>query len=392
MSSQKVSGEPAVAEPAEQAPTRRSPATAVLQRLGEGLFGLLFAALLVLILASIVGRNIGHGLPWWVDAAQLLFVYLALTGGVVSYATGDAIAFTEVVRRLPQAVSEAAGGVTVGAVLGLSVIECYASTQAMLAVQGQVSTIAGIPSVLYAAPFAVAFLLWALIGLVRTARMVRHPLSVVGVLVGIAIVALPYLVSSSDGPSTTQALGFAFVIMLVLLLVGTPLAFVLLSGAYLTNALAAFSSQQLPIDLVSATGDILLLAIPFFIFVGYLLTDGSLSRRSPGSSTPWWATCPAARILLPSSACSSSPESPAPRSQTSRRCRSPCAESWTRNSTTRRTTRSSRPLWWRPSGSSQGTVVSPKAYALATAPVCCAEPPWLARRSRRVWFCSFSAR
>lgn len=278
MSSQKVSGEPAVAEPAEQAPTRRSPATAVLQRLGEGLFGLLFAALLVLILASIVGRNIGHGLPWWVDAAQLLFVYLALTGGVVSYATGDAIAFTEVVRRLPQAVSEAAGGVTVGAVLGLSVIECYASMQAMLAVQGQVSTIAGIPSVLYAAPFAVAFLLWALIGLVRTARMVRHPLSVVGVLVGIAIVALPYLVSSSDGPSTTQALGFAFVIMLVLLLVGTPLAFVLLSGAYLTNALAAFSSQQLPIDLVSATGDILLLAIPFFIFVGYLLTDGSLSR------------------------------------------------------------------------------------------------------------------
>jgi len=271
-------GDGTIRSPAEPVTTRRSRAAAVLQLLGEALFGLLFAALLVLILASIVGRNIGHGLSWWVDVAQLLFVYLALTGGVVSYATGSAIAFTEVVRRLPATVSEAARGVTLGAVLALSGIECYASMEAMLAVRGQVSTIAAIPSVLYAAPFVVAFLLWGLISVVRILAMVRRPLSAVGPLVGVAVVALPYLLTSAAGLSTTQALGFAFVVMLVLLLVGTPLSFVLLSGAYLTNTLASFSLQELPIDLVSATGDVLLLAIPFFIFVGYLLTEGSLSR------------------------------------------------------------------------------------------------------------------
>lgn len=265
-----------------QAPpaTRRWTAAAVLERIGESAFGLMFAALLLLILTSIIGRNLGHGLSWWLDAAQLLFVYLALTGGVVSYASGDAISFTEVLRRLPVRVGELAEGLSVGAVLGLSAIECYASTEATIAVQGQVSTTAGIPSVLYAAPFAVAFLLWGLTSLIRAAKIARRPVPVIGLVLGLAVVALPYLSSHSMALTfgTTQALGFAFLTMLVLLLAGTPLSFVLLAGAYMTNALAAFSTQELPIDLVSATGDVLLLAIPFFIFVGYLLTDGSLSR------------------------------------------------------------------------------------------------------------------
>lgn len=260
--------------------SRRGGVQSVLVRIGESAFGLLFAALLLLILVSIIGRNVGHGLPWWLDAAQLLFVYLALIGGVVSYGSGDAISFTEVLRRLPEPIRQLAEGLSVGAVLGLSALECYAATQATVAVQGQVSTTASIPSVLYSAPFAVAFLLWALIALVHALRVVRGVLPGIGLLVGLVIVGVPSLpsIAAGGGLETTQSLGYAFLFMLLLLLAGTPLSFVLLAGAYLTNALTAFSSQELPIDLVSATGDVLLLAIPFFIFVGYLLTDGTLSR------------------------------------------------------------------------------------------------------------------
>ena len=245
--------------------SRRGGVQSVLVRIGESAFGLLFAALLLLILVSIIGRNVGHGLPWWLDAAQLLFVYLALIGGVVSYGSGDAISFTEVLRRLPEPIRQLAEGLSVGAVLGLSALECYAATQATVAVQGQVSTTASIPSVLYSAPFAVAFLLWALIALVHALRVVRGVLPGIGLLVGLVIVGVPSLpsIAAGGGLETTQALGHAVLFMLLLLLAGTPLSFVLLAGAYLTNALTAFSSQELPIDLVSATGDVLLLAIPF---------------------------------------------------------------------------------------------------------------------------------
>jgi tripartite ATP-independent transporter DctM subunit len=171
--------------------------------------------------------------------------------------------------------------VALGAVLALSVIEAWESAQATLNSRGQSSTIASIPLVLYTAPFAVAFALWAAASLARIARDCRSLTGLAGGALGAAVIVVP-LAATQSSPmmmDNTKALSIGFIIMLALLLLGTPLSFVLLSGAYLANTFPGLNGpQELPLDLVSSTNDILLLSIPFFIFVGYLLTDSSLSR------------------------------------------------------------------------------------------------------------------
>lgn len=262
--------------------SRRAVAGNLLMGVGDAFFATLTAALFAVILANVVGREVfGHGLPWWLDVAQLLFVYLALTGGVIGYCSGDSIHFGELVRRMPRPLGRVGEGVALGAVLALSVVEAWESVQATLDSRGQSSTIASIPLVLYAAPFAVAFFLWAVVSLSRIARDCRSLLGLAGGVLGAAVIVVPFVITQSSPTmmDSTKALGIGFIIMLALLLLGTPLSFVLLSGAYLANTLPGLNGpQELPLDLVSSTNDILLLSIPFFIFVGYLLTDSSLSR------------------------------------------------------------------------------------------------------------------
>ena len=71
-----------------------------------------------------------------------------------------------------------------------------------------------------------------------------------------------------------------FISMVILLFAGVPIAFVL--GGSSVLALAADSGTNMSIviqRMFSGTGSFTLLAIPFFVLAGNLMSSGGISRR-----------------------------------------------------------------------------------------------------------------
>jgi tripartite ATP-independent transporter DctM subunit len=248
----------------------------VIAMLGE--LGILFGNLIVRAVS-------GHDWAWSQEVAQLALSIIAFIGGAVAYRRGRQPALTYLADRLParwQPVRPAAVDITVFALpIGLFAVS-WPAVQAAGAVH---SDFLKIPMSWFAVSVPIGALLFSLFAL---DKLLKHGVRIL--LTGLGVVAALLLVEYGIWQLVaytynTAAIGTAaaIVVFAALLLLGVPIALVLLaaSGIYIVVSSNAPLSVTTT-NLTGVTNNFLLVSIPFFVLAGFIMSNTKLSQGLAG--------------------------------------------------------------------------------------------------------------
>ena len=246
---------------------------AVLQWLGA----LILAALLVLVLTAVTLRYVfGSGLIWSEELAIWLNVLLVAIGAPLAATSALAMRLDVVVRLLPASVQRLARLVADGIAIDAGLILALGGADVVAGIGGT-STVLGLPEWLRYACVAAggaltAFMLFGKTlvedGLARAATVL---------VIGLALYVASYHLQLAPLDTPSLAAGIAAAIGIVL---GAPLPHTLLAGVALATAFGALLPEPALVqNTVVGVSKFLLLAIPFFLLAGGLLTEGGLADR-----------------------------------------------------------------------------------------------------------------
>ncbi|HEY1622867.1 MAG TPA: TRAP transporter large permease subunit [Streptosporangiaceae bacterium] len=240
----------------------------------------LFAELAIVV-ADFVGRDVfGHALLWDEEVSVLPLSVLTFVGAALAYARGKSLSVKIITARVP-AVAAVAPVVQDVTTLVFAVVLGVASVPYLQSVWSTTTPILGLRTTYLACPIElgmVAFVVYAVLRLaVRTwSELARGIVALVAILVVLAI-AWGISVAAGVGPVPVDSV----LLFCALLAFGSPIAvaFTLASTAYLAlSNHAGRLFETVPTTMQGAVTTTILLAIPFFILAGYLLSDGGLSR------------------------------------------------------------------------------------------------------------------
>jgi tripartite ATP-independent transporter DctM subunit len=239
----------------------------------------LLVADLVVVVWSVLGRYFFNApMVWSDDVARMLLLAVTFLGAAAALAHGDNAGVTFFVDRL----SERWRGLVDAAVAAVVVIVaaslCWNTFVLLQDTAGQ-TVGAGVPQELFFAPLFVAA---AAMTLFAFDALLGHRWRDIGVaLAAIAVVVAAWLIWSALAPEALPALtvvmGAAFVVALA---AGVPIAFVLA----LSTLMFIWCGDILPGEffaqqMARGIDNFVLLAVPFFILVGYLMEANGMSVR-----------------------------------------------------------------------------------------------------------------
>lgn len=246
------------------------------------LCGLALAAELVVILVNIAGRIFFQS-PYQgtLELSVIALGTMAFVGGAGSYNRRTEIAMLAFVRRLSgrrRIAVETTGEVIT---LGFAVILATVSWQLTLEHQEERTAALGLPGALQYIPLALgmsllsyyaARRLWARPGLGSLVSI----LSAV-VLVGLVWVSLPaWSAIMLQGQTAVLAM---LVVFIILIFLGLPIAIVLGATALTYSYTTGEPLQGLTLGVQNGATEFVLLALPFFVFAGYIMNEGGISQR-----------------------------------------------------------------------------------------------------------------
>ena len=245
----------------------------------ETIAGLALVADLVVVVGSVLGRHLFDApVVWSDDVARALLLSLSFFGAAAALAHGENAGVTFFVDRLSPKLRRQVDCLVAVTVVVVAGALCW--NAATLTRETAEQTVgAGIPQVLFFAPIgfsAAAMTVFALDQALR--HELRHILRSVATLALIAAVWAAWSwFSPATLPSMPVAMLFAFVVALVS---SVPIGFVLA----LTALVFIWGGDMLPGQIFAqqmARGidNFVLLAVPFFILVGYLMEANGMSVR-----------------------------------------------------------------------------------------------------------------
>lgn len=246
---------------------------AALEIAGALILALLFC---VVMLAVIRRYALGGGLVWSDELAIWLNVALVAVGAPLAATSALSMRLDVVVRLLP-ARGQALAAILADAVAVHGALVLAIGGASVAALVGGTSTVLGLPESLRFGAFAVGGGLTVLVVLWRAA-LDRSMASVLASLVlGVALYAAAQFSTGLfvSTPSLIAALAAGLGLLL-----GAPLPYALLAGVSLTGAFGGLLPEPAIVqNTVSGVSKFLLLAIPFFLLAGELLTTGGLAER-----------------------------------------------------------------------------------------------------------------
>jgi tripartite ATP-independent transporter DctM subunit len=258
----------------------------VWQRLVHGLLtvievaaAVLLAADLLVVVASVIGRFFFNApMVWSDDVARMLLLAVTFLGAAAALAHGDNAGVTFFVDRLApprRAMVDAAVAVIV--VLVAAAL-CWNTLLLLQDTAGQ-TVGAGVPQELFFAPLCLAAAAMTVFGF--DALLTHRWRDIAVAVAAIALVAAAWVAWSSLAPDSTPAMPIVMAVAFVAALVaGVPIAFVLA----LSTLVFIWCGDILPGEIFAqqmARGidNFVLLAVPFFILVGYLMEANGMSVR-----------------------------------------------------------------------------------------------------------------
>jgi tripartite ATP-independent transporter DctM subunit len=245
----------------------------------EILSAVLLAADLVVVVGSVLARfAFGAPMVWSDDVARSLLLAVSFLGAAAALARGENAGVTFFVDRLNERARA-----RIDAVVGLVVVLVAAaltwfSLLWLADTEGQ-TVGAGVPQWLFIVPLVVAAAAMTVfaIDMMRRHRLI-DTLASAALIAVVAAVWLGWSSAAPDSlPSMPATMGVVFVVCLV---AGVPIAFVLA----LTTLVFVWAGDILPGEifaqqLARGIDNFVLLAVPFFILVGYLMEANGMSVR-----------------------------------------------------------------------------------------------------------------
>jgi tripartite ATP-independent transporter DctM subunit len=267
------------AEPvAASGPSR--PLSAALDRVAamlQGLGALILAILLVLVLTSVTLRYLfGSGLIWSEELAIWLNVLLVAVGAPLAVTGPLAMRLDVIVQFLPVSLQRIARIIADGIAIDAALILALGGVDVVGAIGGT-STVLGMPEWLRYAAMAAGGGLTVLMlgGRILVQDGVARALLVLAV--GSALYLAAHQLHAVTLAAPSLAAGIAAAVGLIL---GAPLPHALLVGVSLAAPLGALLPEPALVqNAVNGVSKFLLLAIPFFLLAGGLLTEGGLADR-----------------------------------------------------------------------------------------------------------------
>jgi tripartite ATP-independent transporter DctM subunit len=239
----------------------------------------LLAADLVVVVVSVLGRYLFDApMVWSDDVARMLLLAVTFLGAAAALAHGDNAGVTFFVDRLTaprRAMVDAAVAVVV--VLVAAAL-CWNTLLLLQDTAGQ-TVGAGVPQEVFFAPLCIAAAAMTVFGFDALLRFAWRDIGVA--VAAIAVVVLAWIAWSSLAPDTVPAMPIVMAVAFISALVaGVPIAFVLA----LSTLVFIWCGDMLPGEIFAqqmARGidNFVLLAVPFFILVGYLMEANGMSVR-----------------------------------------------------------------------------------------------------------------
>lgn len=218
-------------------------------------------------------------MPGMEETARLLLIWLAFLGGAVAYGRGRFMAITVLIDRLPLSARAYPMAAVQWMVALIAAVIGGASIPLQILNDGAHTTLLGIGFVWMTLPMTLGCAILIMHASLALWRLPRHAVVAAGCAVAAAVLAL--LLGRHGAWVETSVLYAVLAGVFVLqIAIGLPVGFVLSAAGiiYVTltgagPAIAIASTAQ------RGTGGFIFLALPFFIFAGFIMDRGGIGAR-----------------------------------------------------------------------------------------------------------------
>ncbi|MDR3532707.1 MAG: TRAP transporter large permease subunit [Rhodopila sp.] len=256
------------------------------QRCLNGVLDILLALALLgqlgIMFFTVVSRYLFDYQPLWgQEISMITLTMLAFVGGAVAYSRNKHMAVEVLVQRLSPDRQRFLAAVVDWHIILFAALAFYLCLPLVQSRMEMLSPIMEVPEAWFMAPLPVGMVLICLVGCQRLWQRPRGQTLLSAVVVLLSFAAL-YCFREATGPlgMNSPTLWATLIVFVGWLLIGVPIGFCLA----LTAMFFLFITGQAPPKSVPQTmyGGILgyvLLTIPFFVYAGFIMTEGGLSRR-----------------------------------------------------------------------------------------------------------------
>lgn len=238
---------------------------------------------LVLMFGNVVSRVLFHySIHGSEEIGELALVIIAFIGGAIAFPRGQHISVEIFLRLLPQRWHEAVGAIANWLIVGICFIGAVFSFQTVfITTLNNKTAVLQISQAWYTLPMIVGLVLLTYYAACEACNHSRK----ITVFSGIAVLAL-FLLAIATQPiwidfiDEGSALILTLITFAIFLMIGIPIGFTLTAGSFLyvfVSDTADFTA--VPIALQNSMMNFVMLAIPFFVMAGFVMTEGGLSQR-----------------------------------------------------------------------------------------------------------------
>jgi tripartite ATP-independent transporter DctM subunit len=220
-------------------------------------------------------------LPATLEISELDMMVLTFIGAISAYARREHVAVHGVLDRLPDSVRQSVESATEGITLAVAAVVGFSSIGEIHDAASQVTPVLQLSMAWFYLPVPIAMAGIAAICVDRLART-NLKLMAFGLSAAIAIGALYMAVTYVLGATSSVTVGMLvlFGVLILLLVAGAPIAICLLAGALAYLRISDIApTSAVPINMTQAVNSYVLVAVPLFVLVGFLLTETGVSKR-----------------------------------------------------------------------------------------------------------------
>jgi tripartite ATP-independent transporter DctM subunit len=239
------------------------------------------ATLFLVVIGDVVTRNLfGFSLVWESEITSLGIAVLSFVGGALAYRERRHISLQVLKKFVPEHRHDALDTFSDTVVFSVGVLLAAISWPLLSAQAATRTAVLGISQSWYVTVFTAGMVLIALFALERIVLRPKKDIAIAVVLFVVLAAIEAALVLSAALFTTSGLILFTIVSIAVLLVFGVPVAFVLAAS----GELYLFYTANAPVDtgainMGQNASQFVLVAIPFFILAGALMTNAGLSTR-----------------------------------------------------------------------------------------------------------------
>ena len=266
----------------ENNPVKSDKVLLIIERILTALVVLALVVELCVMFTNVILRSLfSESLVWSTELGQLALISITFLGGAVAYPKGEHLSINAIINYLPERIRLNFDVLINWIVFIISIIIGVFAVKTGIEHMNETTMSLGINVGWFSLPIVLGQAFLAYFSLQRLWSLPRRYALIVGVCVALAVVFVMstysvWVSSVNDAGLLTVTIAS----LAVLLLIGVPIGFVLQCA----TVIYLYIKHTVPLTIIpmmmqQGISSFVMLAIPFFIMVGYIMTEGGISRR-----------------------------------------------------------------------------------------------------------------